>query len=195
MAKAKWTDREQLELYVKRVQELGDRPIVKEGRLKYSISGTQDGLSISEPNEEEWRSFILTFRFFIAQKEPTYFHNVRNTVFRRFRPSVERADRDILESYKFFWARTMNGGGLSLKVDEQEISAEEILDVYMNRVYFHNDSLLDDKLKKYTSLAVPLDKMRLYTTIIDLTEAIFNMAGLIQHGFKNDWFDFSEEEK
>lgn len=199
MAKKRYSDKEQLELYVSRVNELVVSRIVKEGNLKYRTKVTfnfenasENEIIEEEPDHDDFKAFLLTFRLMIAQNEPTFFHNVRNTAFKSLKNDMPK-EQEYLSGYKEQWSKVMKGEYSNISIDDTKLVPEYVLDMYINGVYFHNDIEHRIKLSKLEKSAMRLDKMQLYDTVIGLTRIIFWLAGFIQEGFKEDWFVFEDE--
>lgn len=87
-------DDEALDLYVKRVNELLSTRLVTSGDLRTSLSMRASvdqpmELSVHEPDEEALRSFLLTFRQFVSDKEGTrvaqdIYAHIRDDIYDRF---------------------------------------------------------------------------------------------------------------
>src|SRR3954467_5707674 len=86
-AKRERGDQEKLHLFVRKAQELSETNLAQKGinaGLSYygdPVSGLS--MELDEPDEDEFRSFLVTFRHFISEKEPVFLNSVFNICSRR----------------------------------------------------------------------------------------------------------------
>lgn len=78
-----YSPEDQLRLFVRRAVELQETPIVKKRRLKvafrYRLKNKQViNSKLEQPEEVEFRSFLLLFRQFISNNEPIYLNRIWN---------------------------------------------------------------------------------------------------------------------
>lgn len=191
------TDRRQLEMFVERVQELADTRMMRERQLhKYNPRINWDietGVSVEaeEPDEDDLRSFLLTFRHFVMNDEPTYLYKVLNTANKCLK--LENHDRrDFLSKAREEWQKAEVGLEAFI-VDQQHLKAEYVLDLYINGKYFHNDPDYADRLRELEKSPIRLDKMRFLLSLQDFTHIINQVGNFVAYAAKHDWFDFSDE--
>ncbi|MCC6617391.1 MAG: hypothetical protein IT320_28210 [Anaerolineae bacterium] len=196
-AKKSVSDRRQLEMFVERVQELADTRMMRERQLhKYHPRINWDietGVSeeAEEPDEDDLKSFLLTFRHFVMKDEPTYFYNVVNTASKCLK--LENRDRrSLLSKARDEWQRA-DVGLEKFIVDRQHLKANYVLDLYINGKYFHNDPDLADRLKDFEILPIRLDKMRFLLTLQDFTRIINQVGYFVANALEHDWFDLSDD--
>jgi hypothetical protein len=194
--KAKVSDQRQLQMFVDRVQELADTRMMRERQLhnyKPVIKLTTDEASVDgkEPDEDDLKSFLLTFRHFISNDEPIYIYNVFITANKRLK--AEHHDkRDFLSIARSEWKKAETGLEAFI-VDQQQLTALYVLDLYINGRYFHNDPTHADKLREFKKYPIRLDRMRFFLSLQDFTNIINQVGNMVAFGLKNDWFDFSDE--
>lgn len=198
MSTIKHSDKQQLELYVKRVRELVECRVIKEGkfnyRFKFSANFETDLAEVTHemPDEDDLRSVLLTFRLFIANKEPIYFHKIRNVAYKLLRTDLSE-QRTFLEEYKRYWNTVMSNNDVQTVGSDKELTSEDILKIYINGKYFHNVLEYQQELERFEESRVRLDKMSFFITIIDLTKVIFNLGGFVEKGLAENWFEFDDE--
>jgi hypothetical protein len=132
--------REQLEKFVYRVDELQQRRLLRTN-LGVGLQLNWDfakGMSIRTewPDEEDLRSFLVTLRQFMSQKEPVYLEKIYNLCVQHLKS--EELRRAVLESQKS-WKEELKRGGIRLEYDGRQFTPTEITGYWINSQYFHND--------------------------------------------------------
>jgi hypothetical protein len=133
---------EQLDLYVRRVEELLDTRLVTSGDLRssFTIQGAVDApvsLDIHQPDEENLRSFLLTYRQFVSDDEPIFANRIANVLW----VSLDGDSlRGHLEQARARFKDTFRTGAISLTLNEHEMSPERAFDLWINGRYFHSDT-------------------------------------------------------
>jgi hypothetical protein len=81
-AKRDRTDREKLELFVSKVNELRQTRLAKQGfRISHNLHyqrGQALQSNLEQPEEAELKEYLLTFRHFISEDEDTYLRRILN---------------------------------------------------------------------------------------------------------------------
>ncbi len=195
-AKTKVSDQRQLQMFVERVQELVDTRMMRDRqlhnynpRIKWDIEA---GVSVEaqEPDEDDLRSFLLTFRHFVSQDEPVYLYNVFITANKRLKAAYE-GKRNFLSKAREEWQKAEKGLEAFI-VDREHLKADYVLDLYINGRYFHNDPDHADKLKELEKYPIRLDKMRFLLSLQDFTHIIIQVGNFVGYALNQDWFDFSD---
>ena len=186
----------QLELFVRRVRELGNLRLVQE-EMGYNLSLSFDseaGLEskLSGPDEEALRSYLLTFRQFISPNEPVYVNYIYNLCFEYLDSNNEL--RDYLLQSRQVWRNALNTGFMGLTFNEQQLRPEEVASLWINGFYFHSD---DDKYERLSellsSLAMPFVKANFYQFIITATRVIAYLGNFVDQALKLGHFRFKQE--
>ena len=141
---------ETLNLFVVRVEELLALRLVTSGQLtaQLSIKGTATGqisFSQSTPDEEDLRSFLLTFRQLVSEKEPVFLRSVANVLWVAV---DDPAKREILEVARAQYDHALRQGSLRFEHNGTHYSPEETLRQWINGRYFHNDQGLSAQLEQ-----------------------------------------------
>ncbi|MCR4320416.1 MAG: hypothetical protein NUV74_08820 [Candidatus Brocadiaceae bacterium] len=131
---------DQLNLFKTRVDELRQTKIVKEGfnssiTVKYEA---QKGLHFQSvhPNEEYFRSFLLTFRKFVSEKEPIYLNRIYNICQQYL---TNEKYKEYLVKSRNIWRESLKSTGFKLTFNGREMSPEVVMDLWINGYYFHDD--------------------------------------------------------
>jgi hypothetical protein len=136
------TDDETLDLYVRRVEELLSTRLVSTGDLRSSMNMRASvnepmQLSVHQPDEEALRSFLLTFRQFVSDKEPIFVRRVANLLWQRLTGDEVRGH---LARARERYGQSLRVGSLKFVADSHHFTPEEALDLWINGRYFHNDT-------------------------------------------------------
>jgi hypothetical protein len=179
------TERERLELFVHRVRMLSERRLVREGmqsrfNLKFDNASRQLRYKLTQPDEEDLRSFMLDFRFFVAQKDPVYIYKV-------FKACSDYLDssfyREQLEKAKAEWKRAyVQMGAFGLVVDGRKLAGQDVLDLYINGHYFHNDVDKAAELRRLNGGLVPMTRFQFLAVLPDLVNVVFYVGEVVQTG-------------
>ena len=87
------------------------------------------------PDEEDYRSFLLDFRFFVAKREPTHLGKILGLLEQRL---TSDQLRDANRSNQQQWRQSLRGSVMELHINEARYRAEDYLDAFINGVYFHS---------------------------------------------------------
>src|SRR5829696_780586 len=147
-------DREkQLEKFVRHVEKIRRLPLVMEGQgvgFSLNVDRTR-GMSvrINLLDENDLRSFLLTFRMFISPSADIQLNKIYNTCFLGLKKNNDLRDR--LVKARAVWKEALGNAG-SIKFEEQTYSKEDAALLWMNGGYFHSD------LDKYAQLEAALSR-------------------------------------
>src|SRR5258708_2017465 len=101
------TDREKLELFLRKVEELSERSLAKKGintSLGYTANRTSGfNMSLIEPEEEEIYAFLPIFRQFISDKEPVFLSRIYKICLRRL---VDDELKQLVADSREIWGKT-----------------------------------------------------------------------------------------
>ena len=127
-------------MFVEKVDEMRATRAVTGGfKSGFSIKYDQhQGLKyeLTQPDEEDIRSFLLTFRHFVAQNEPVFLGAIYNTCHRYV--SNEIVKTDLVHSRRN-WNSIFKRGGIELVWNDKPLRPETIFDLWINGHYFHSD--------------------------------------------------------
>lgn len=135
------TDDDALDLYVRRVEELLSTRLVTSGDLRTSMNMRASidepmQLSVHQPDEEALRSFLLTFRQFVSDKEPVFVRRIANLLWQRLSGDEVR---EHLARARGRYGQSLSAGSLKFVADTHHFTPDEALDLWINGRYFHND--------------------------------------------------------
>lgn len=187
------TTRERLELFAYRVKELRQRRLVRGGmNVKFTISWDTASQSLgyraSQIDEEDLRSFLLTFRQFISEREPVFIDRVFNDCFRFLRSDHYK---EQLKKARQEWRNTFDRmGPISVTINQRNLTGEFVLDLWINGHYFHNDVEKAAELRRLLGDFIPLMRMKFLDSLVTLTQIILYVGAVVEYGLQEGYFSF-----
>jgi hypothetical protein len=187
---------EQLELFLARVDEIRDCQLIKKGfKSSFSFNSnletdTFEILSF-EPNEDDLRSFLTIYRKFISKGSPIFINIIFNICLQHLNNDQLRNN---LVKVRKCWNEAFQKGFISLNLNQKQYSPEEIMNLWINAVYFHDDS---DKIKHLESLMsdaifYTVIRQSFFSILSETTRQILYVGSVIKTGFNNKHFDFAD---
>ena len=185
------TDREKLELFLRKVEELAETNLAKKGFrpiLGYTANQTS-GLSMEliQPEEDDLRSFLLAFRQFISKEEPVFLDHIYNICSKRL---VEDRLKDLVAGSREIWKKTQVVSGTKLTIHGEEISAIEGWRIWINGKYFHNDLEYQQMLTQSTPEALAFLRFNFLSFIGKACNGIHWLDGFIFKALGENKFNF-----
>lgn len=112
------------------------------GRIGY---GRENGLSFESelPAEEVISEFLMAFRFFYLQNEPTHFPKILGLISKH----TQKEDvRKALKSFGKNWRDSLFGRTLNIRYNDSEVTSALLLDLWFNAYYFHQNQTKREEL-------------------------------------------------
>ena len=192
------TYRENLEIFLSCVEELRERPFILDAlyEFRFHINVDKESGQLTyesqEADQEHFRSFLLTFRKFILNDEPSNIDWVLS-VSRRFVKDKEEELREVLNELKAIWKYRYRKGVVQMHTDGLALTPEYVLDLWINGQYFHGDNPeKSQQLKELLAKEPPSVKIQLLWSMPLLTDAILQVGAVVSKALKAEAFDFSE---
>jgi hypothetical protein len=175
------TDDEALDLFVRRVEELLATRLVASGDLRTSFNlraaiDQPAQLSVHQPDEENLRSFLLTLRQFVSDKEPVFVRRIANVLWVRLTGDEVR---EHLERARSRYGQALRTGSLKFIADEHHFRPEEALDLWINGRYFHNDERKAATLERLDPMAAIFVRQVFLEVLVEATRYIRFLADVI----------------
>jgi hypothetical protein len=192
--------RQQLELFIKRVNELNQRPIIQQGnlhnlRLRTHIDQSGWSYELNDVDgkpidEEAFRSLLLDLRQFISNNEPIFLSKVFKICDRYL---TDNAPRERFERAWRFWKNYLQGKThlpADIVDNDELLTSPMILDMWINCHYFHNDPEHIERLERWKD---HLDLLNGHFKMIiqDLVHLTRWFGGFVNQAFEEHWIDFS----
>ena len=135
--KEKMTMKERLELFRDRVEVLRTTNLMKKG-FKYTFTiafGEKlGGVKITGFEEDELRSYLMTFRHFVLKNSPVYLNKIYNNL----RKNVTDDEvKKMLNRNRDHWLQIHRQGVMGLTYDKKNITPEFTVNLFITGEYFH----------------------------------------------------------
>ena len=182
---------EQLELFVDRARQLWESRVRREGlkvslHMKWAAADELLRTALNEPDTEDFRSYLLTFRQFISEGEPLYLHKVYNLCHQHI---ADDRCREYLAEARGVWQQISKRSdmGMTLTLDSVELSPAEVTDLWINGHYFHNDPEKLRTLKGMESYLYYASRTIFLDYVIETSKIIFHAGRTIHVALKRGW--------
>src|SRR3989304_3633896 len=117
----------------------------------YSITMEMDAsggrIASNEPNVDDLRSFSMVFRHFTMKNSHVYLPKIYNLCLKEITSDILK--NDLLASRQE-WLNEFRVGGFALEYNGRQFSPEDIMDLWINGHYLHDDT---EKMRLLKSLA------------------------------------------
>jgi len=141
------------------------------------VDGFQLGFSITVPDEDTVKSFLLSFRVFYMKREPTSFYSVCNLLYKSVSNPIVRED---IATIRDVYSRALIHGPIKFIFNGKAYCPEEIINLWFSAVYFHTDA---NKVKELDEILNAPEQSLFYyllvDTVVTLTNMITNLKGII----------------
>ena len=182
----KMTGIDQLLLFIKRAEELCATHLMQTGlKPDMSISHSQkDGTTyqLNEPDEDDLRSFLLTYRQFISPNEPVFINKIYNLC----QTHVTNPDgRAFLAKARKHWNDLQKNNNLRLVYMGEALAPSEIQDLWINGYYFHNDTAKKARLEKLSNGFQIIFRHQFLAFVTEAARHILYVAGQLKYAFES----------
>lgn len=189
------TDREKLELFLERCEELSRlealrRPFGYDFRIN---SNRTDGVQhmLDEPSDRDLRSVLGELRKFIAKDSDIFLNRMHGTVYKRLRPS-ERIDeyKTHLGAMNQQWNLSFAKGVGRITINGVVVSPEHAWDAWINGHYLHDDMDHKEELKRLMGLFREAHRAQFLEAVVstlNYTKWLYQNVAYFLH---NDLLDF-----
>jgi hypothetical protein len=176
-----FSEDERFSLFVKRADELLSRRLVTSGGLdaSFNLSFSQQTplqLQTIQPDEEDLRSFLMTFRLFISNDEATFVERISNLLWLRLEGDRVRAN---LVAARDRWQASVKTGPMAVVINDQGFSPAKILDLWINGHYFHTDKRKAADLERLDPMSTVLTRYVLMDHLVEGTKYVVFLANVI----------------
>lgn len=177
------TDRQHIELFVRRVDDLRQTRLAKQPfsiglEVNFSVGG-DSSVKLDQPDEDDLRSFLVTFRQFISPKEPVFVQRIYNLCY-QIATTSELKDKFAASRARWHNALSSSHFGLQLGLGEKPLSDEEIMDAWINGYYFHNDPELAGLLDSLGTFGRAVAKQTFLLSVVAGSSELGALQSLIR---------------
>jgi hypothetical protein len=176
-----WTPSEQLDLFVKRVLELNATRLVNSGGLATELSITFSDvqplkIQTQQLDEDDLKSFLLTFRQFTSDSEPIYVNRI-------YRILESEINSDVIQNRlragRRQWHQQNRNGSLKVVINDRTFPPVDLLDFWINGYYFHNDKRKASALFQRDPLGHVLTQQVFLDCLIETTRYLFFLWNVV----------------
>jgi hypothetical protein len=93
--------------------------------------------------------------------------------------------KEYLVKSREAWRAALRSSGMGVVIFGHSYTPDEVLDLWINGVYFHNDSEKADRLKKLVPLAHDLLRHQFIDFLVNATREILNVADILNAALQN----------
>ena len=157
-----------LDLFLRRIDELRATRLIQSGALSdaFHLGTTAGGpaiFSVSVPDEDHFRSFLLAFRHLVAEREPAKLDRVANILLQHL---GHNQLRETTIQAREAWRRERKRGPMRLVIDGRDYGPERVLDLYLNGRYFHSDASKARELGSVGAIGERLTRQQLNAMLV-----------------------------
>ena len=139
------------------------------------------------PSEELIAEFLMGFRFFYLQKEPTHFPKVIGLI--RKHANNEDA-RKALKVFSKQWNDCLFGKALNISYNDKQMTSSLLLDLWFNAHYFHQDAEKGTELNQLIlGFSENFAKFMLMDATFEATKVVYRvfngLRGVVDEHFAN----------
>ncbi len=162
-------------LYQERVDKMVSTRLIKNKGLKseMTITGNKEsgtGINIAWPDEDDLRSFLVTFRLFILKGEPVFLNRLYNLLIDNV---SDKEVKDMLLRNRPRWHEIHRMGSIVLYLQNEEMKPEKIVDLFMSGDIFHIDLEKREVLKSLNFFTEQLIKHHFLDYLFMATRHIY----------------------
>jgi len=184
---------EQLQLFTDRARQLWDSRARREGlKFSFNVKGSaEDDLvasGLDEPDVEDFRSYLLTFRQFISESEPLYLGRIYNLCHRYI---TDETCKEYLAEARTIWRQQSkkSGLGMTLKLNSVTLTPKDIADIWINGHYFHSDPDLVHTIRNLDPILLSSSRAIFLNYVIETSNTIFHAGKTIHVALKRGWLN------
>ncbi|SRR6266567_348290 len=187
------SDQDILNLFTLKAQELSETNLAKKGfRIEYNVQYHHEtGIhrELIEPDEDEFRSFLLTFRLFISEQEPVFLNRIFSICHKCLN---DDEIRNNLKEARKSWMKIQQHSGFHIIINGKEHTAAEVCDMWINGKYFHNDFQPQEKLRQASLDEFLAYRLHFLFFIEDATRHIAYLYNVVLKALEDDLLIFNK---
>jgi hypothetical protein len=195
------TDRQKLELFLKMAEELSNTALAKKGlgyhyTQRWSRSDDILRTELQQPDEEDLRSFLMTFRKFVSQGSDVYIQSIHGIIMKHLQR--EDPDHDVHADFGAMnskWRKNFAGGFMALNINGQDRPPEVVMTIWINGKYFHDDPDFKEEieqLEKHDPLTFGIYRTQFLDAIVTTTKYIMYLANNLRYCLHKELLVFDE---
>ncbi len=185
------TDREKLELFVNRIDELRETRLAKSGfkigRKIHGELGQPVEYTLEQPDEADLKKYLMTFRHFIAQEEDIFLFRIFGICHRKL--IVNEVKQDLIQKRE--WLKQIEQHNwMPLEMNGHKVTPLQVTDMYLNGKYFHNDLGHQQFLDSLPPFIAQELRYRFLDFVVNTSRIALHMRTAVNHAFEENLFQF-----
>lgn len=141
--------------------------------------GVGEQIIVEIPSEDVIRSYLMAFRKFYMQKEPTSILKIIGIAKRIEAPSPFK---DIVAIVREMCLHALRVSPIGLRIDEKDYSPDDIIGVYFNGELFHSNDKMRAELEKIRQSGI---ERIFYFNLVGATRTIYACITILNAAFRN----------
>jgi len=133
------------------------------------------------PEEDDLRSFLLTFRMFISENEPVFLNKIFNLCIKTL---TDDRLKGLMIDAREKWKRAEGEAVLKLKYQSKFLTLEQIASLWISGKYFHKDPDKRQILKDLNYHSEMIFKHQFLDFLLIATNYIFYADRIVKHALK-----------
>src|SRR6266700_5632182 len=189
-AQRKRSDRERLELFIRKFEELRSTQLAKKGfrvqhRVRYSPGSIESNLT--QPDESDVREYLLTFRSFVSENEDVFLNRIFNICLRRL--TSDEMKQSLTQARQSFEQAKQNNG-IIFQLNGKHLTPLQITNMYLDGKYFHNDLEYQRQLDSMSPPVADFPRTYFLHFIIHTTDIIIHVYNIVGNALEAGLFQF-----
>lgn len=173
--------REKLEKFHETVNELRSTRLMEEGlntkmTLRYSAEKKELEFDTEWPDEEDLRSFLLTFRHFVAKNEDVLLDKIFNLCQQKLN---DEKLREFLVGARRIWKKAQKTIGFDIVHEGKRKTPQQITQLFLSGMYFHKDEEKRAELKGLPYPQAMFYKYEFLSYLADSVRVIFYVDRIV----------------
>jgi hypothetical protein len=191
-AQRKRSDRERLELFIKKFEELQSTELARKGfrvqhRVRYSPGSVE--YDLIQPDESDLREYLLTFRPFISENEDVFLNRIFNICHQRL--TSDEMKQSLAQARQSF-ERGKQDNGIHFLLNGRQFTPLQITNMYLDGRYFHNDLEYQQQLDSMLPLIEGFPRTYFLSFIMHTTKIIVDVYCTVGNALEAGLFQFEE---
>jgi len=176
----KLSTRQKMEKFHETVQELKSTSLMKKGlsaNMKIRVEGLEMRFETDWPEENDLRSFLITFRHFVADKEDVFMNHIFNLCQQKL---TDDKLKEYLAGARNIWKKAHDTVGLDIVYQGKRQTPEQITRLWLSGTYFHKDEDKRSILKGLPYDQIMLFKHQFLSYLVEATRMIFYVDRIVE---------------
>jgi hypothetical protein len=179
-----------LRVFCKKAKKLAQTKLMEggeshiHGSIKFE-AGKGLWFEASLPPEEQIAQFLMAFRFFYLKNEPTEYFKVLALLGKH---TAQNEAKQALRTFKKQWNGALFKEALQISLNNKQVTASDLMDIWFNAHYFHTNEAKSAKLENLTNtFSEPFAKYMLLDGVYEAAKLVFKVydavSGIVEAKF------------